>query len=76
MKRLVQVIYNRSQIANILKLFPMFMMDKLAELPGYKEDKYKLIIHKLDKWKNISLNRECILGQSTQQKVTSSVSKP
>ena len=70
------VIYNRSQIANILKLFPMFMMDKLAELPGYKEDKYKLIIEKLDKWKNVSLNRESILGQSTQQKVSSSAPKP
>ena len=66
--KLGAVIYNRHQLANILKLFPMFMLDELAEIPGYNEDKFKLIIEKLDKWKNISLNRYSILGQPAQQK--------
>ena len=65
------VIYNRHQVSNILKLFPVFMIDKMAEIPGYKEEKYKQIIEKLDKYKNISLNRESILGTS-QSRVSSS----
>ena len=62
------VIYNRHQLAHILKLFPIFMLDKLAEIPGYQESKYKQIIYKLDKWKTVSLNREAILGASAAQK--------
>ena len=44
------VIYNRHQSAHILKLFPIFMLDKLAEIPEYQESKYEQIIDKLYKW--------------------------
>ena len=71
-EELAAVVYNRHQLSQILKLFPIFMIDKLAELPGYQEEKYTQIIDKLDKWKAVSLNRESILGSSSSQKQANS----
>ena len=59
---LADIIYNREKLAQILKLFPSFIVDKLAKLPGYKESKYKQIIAKLDDVKTVSQNRELIYG--------------
>ena len=58
------IIYNKEKLAHILKLFPPFLVDKLAKGDGYKEDKYKEIISKLDEAKQISRNRELIYGNS------------
>ena len=61
---LADVIYNREKLAQILRLFPTFMVDKLAKIDGYKEEKYKSIIQKLDEWKLVSQNRELIYGSA------------
>ena len=34
---LADIIYNKEKLAHILKLFPSFILDKLAKMPGYKE---------------------------------------
>ena len=59
---LADVIYNREKLSKILRLFPNFMVDKLAKIMGYKEDKYLKIIKKLGEWKITSQNRELIYG--------------
>ena len=61
---LAAVVYNRKKVSQVLKLFPTFMVDKLARIVGYKKDKYDLIISRLDEWKYISQNRETIFGSS------------
>ena len=38
---LADIIYNKENLAHIIKLFPSFIVDKLAKVPGYKEEKYK-----------------------------------
>ena len=38
---LADIIYNNEKLAQILKIFPAFIVDKLAKLTGYKEDTYK-----------------------------------
>ena len=69
---LADVIYNKEKLAQILRLFPTFMVDKLAKIQGYKQEKYNKIIVKLDEMKAISQNRELVYGPSqtsqTQQK--------
>ena len=45
---LADVIYNKEKLAQILRLFPTFMVDKLVKIEGYKEEKYLKIIDKLD----------------------------
>ena len=61
-EELADVIYNKEKLAQILKLFPTFMVDKLVKIPGYKEVKYKKIIEKLEEFKETSQNREMIFG--------------
>ena len=61
---LAAVVYNREKLSQVLKLFPTFMVDKLARIVGYNKDKYDLIISRLDEWKYISQNRETIFGSS------------
>ena len=39
---LADIIYNKENLAHIIKLFPSFIVDKLAKVPGYKEEKYQL----------------------------------
>ena len=34
---LADIIYNKEKLAQILKLFPTFIVDKLLKIPGYKE---------------------------------------
>ena len=68
---LADIVYNREKLAQILKLFPTFIVDKLVRIPGYKEDKYNQIIKKLDEFKETSQQRELIYGSggsSVQQK--------
>ena len=48
-EELGDIIYNREKLAQILRLFPTFMIDKLVKIPGYKVDKYRLMC------KNLSL---------------------
>ena len=62
---LADVIYNREKLAHILRLFPTFMVDKLARIKGCKEEKYKKIIEKLEEWKLTSQNRELIYGSGS-----------
>jgi hypothetical protein len=45
---LSDIIYNKEKLAHIMKLFPSFLVDKLAKMPGYREQKYNQIIVKLD----------------------------
>ena len=59
---LADIIYNKEKLSQILKLFPTFIVDKLAKIPGYKEDKYKRIIAKLEDVRQVSQNRELIYG--------------
>lgn len=61
---LADVIYNKEKLAQIIRLFPTFMVDKLVKIEGYKEEKYLKIIDKLDEWKQVSQNRELIYGSS------------
>ena len=61
-EELGDIIYNREKLAQILKLFPSFIVDKVVKMPGYKEKKYKEIIAKLDEVKKVSQNRELIYG--------------
>ena len=61
-EELADIIYNREKLAQILKLFPTFMVDKLMRVPGYKQDKFNQIINKLDEFKLASQNRELIFG--------------
>jgi hypothetical protein len=56
------IIYNKEKLAHILKLFPSFIVNKLTKVPGYKEQKYKQIIAKLDDVKTVSQNRELNYG--------------
>ena len=63
-EELADVIYNREKLAQILKLFPTFMVDKFVKIPGYKEEKFRAIINKLDEFKLTSQNREMIYGSS------------
>ena len=62
---LAAIIYNKEKLAQILKLFPVFIVDKLVKIPGYKEDTFKQIITKLDEFKLSSQNRELVYGSST-----------
>ena len=66
-EELADIIYNREKLAQILKLFPSFIVDKLAKLPGYKEPKYLEIITKLDEVKKVTQNRELIYGPGGAQ---------
>jgi len=61
---LAAVVYNREKVSQILKIFPTFMVDKLARIAGYKKEKYDLIILRLTEWKTTSQNREAIFGSS------------
>ena len=67
-EELAAVVYNREKLSHVLKLFPTFMVDKLAKVAGYKKEKYDTIIVKLDEWKTISQNRETIFGSANPQK--------
>ena len=62
---IADVIYNKEKLSHILRLFPLFMVDKLAKVQGYKEVKYKKIIEKLEEWKVTSQNRELIYGSGS-----------
>ena len=48
-EELGDIIYNREKLAQILKLFPSFIVDKVVKIPGYKKEKYKEIIALLSK---------------------------
>ena len=61
-EELAAIIYNREKLSQILKLFPVFMVDKLVKIPGFKEDTFKQIITKLDEFKLSAQNRELIYG--------------
>ena len=50
-EELAAIIYNREKLSLILKLFPVFMVDKLVKIPGFKEDTFKQIITRLDEFK-------------------------
>ena len=77
-EELGDIIYNREKLSQILKLFPTFMVDKFVKLPGYKEEKFKQIIKKLDEFKLAAQNREMIYGSGgltsaqSKDKVTAS----
>ena len=79
-EELADIIFNREKVSQILRLFPTFIVDKLVKIPGYKEDKFKQIIEKLEEFKLTSQNRELIFGpggSSAQQKEKSvAVSQP
>ena len=60
------VIFNGEKLAQILRLFPPFLVDKVSKIPGYKEDKFKIIIDKLEETKSISQNREKVYGAGGQ----------
>ena len=77
-EELGDIVYNREKLSQVLKLFPTFMVDKFVKMPGYKEEKYRLIIKKLDEFKLTSQNREMIYGsggQLSQSKEKSAVSQ-
>ena len=48
-------------------------MNKLAKVPGYKEQKYKQNIAKLDDVKTVSQNRELMYGPGGAAEQTSEV---
>ena len=66
------IIFNKEKFAHILKLFPPFIVDKIAKVSGYKEDAYKEIISKLDDAKIVSRNRELIYGSGAQSEIQKS----
>ena len=76
---LADVIYNKEKLAQILRVFPTFIVDKLVKLPGYKETKFKKIIEKLEEFRETSQNREVIYGSggsSTPQNVKPPPAQP
>ena len=59
----VDVLYNKENLALLLRLFPTFMVDKLARV----EEKYRNILVKLEDWKQVFQNRELIYGSTSLQ---------